>query len=216
MKKSLLFGALLALVVVTGSPFASRALSLNDTSTEARNNEKQGSVLADRDERVSNMMQEVDAKRAEIEQRLAAKRAAIQEKLSGKRAESCEKKQASINQILDNRVSAASKHFDRFKAIQEKLVAFVETKALVVENAAALELIMNDAQASARAAIDAASATDFACTETDAAAPGKIVTEQVGAQKQALKNYRSAIKDYAVALKSSIAATKTETDGAGQ
>lgn len=216
MKKGLLFGALLALVVVTGSPFASQALSLNDTSTEARNHEKTAAVLEDREQRASKMTEEVEAKRAEIEQRLADKRAAIQEKLSGKRAEACEKKQAHINQILDNRVSAASKHFERFKSIQDKLETFVETKALVVENATALQLIMNDAQAAARAAIDAAAATDFACAETDATAPGKIVTEQVSAQKQALKTYRSAIKDYAVAVKSTLAAVKVESEGVSQ
>lgn len=216
MRKGLLLGMLLALVAVVSNPYLSRALSLDDVSNEARDSTKTLSSTIDKEARATKLTQEIEMKRAELEQRLADKRAAIQEKLSGKRAESCEKKQASINQILDNRVNAASRHFERFKAIQDKLVAFVETKDLAVENAAALELIMNDAQATARAAIDTAGGTDFACAETDAAAPGKIVTEQVSAQKQALKNYRTAIKDYAVAIKSSLAAANGEPSGAGQ
>ena len=218
MVRRLLSAALLALMVVVASPFAPQSLSISDRSAEARSieNEASESEKTENSEREAKMSEEVEVKRAEIEERLATKRAAIHEKLSGKRAEICEKKQATINRILDNRVSTASKHFERFKDIQDKLVAFVEAKGLAVENAAALELIMNDAQASAIAAIEAAGTTNFACTETDATAPGKIVTEQVGAQKHALKNYRSAIKDYVVAIKSSIAATKTDSDGVDQ
>lgn len=214
MKKSLLFVTLLALVVVAGSPFVSQARPAEASVKESEHATTSTTTSVERDHRDDKMSEDIQAKRDEIEHRLTEKRAEIREKLSGKRAQSCEKKQATINQILDNRINAASSHLEHFKDIQNKLVAFVDRKNLAVDNASALEVIMNDAQAAAQATIDAAAATNFSCSDADAAAPGRIVTEQVSAQKQALMDYRSAIKDYAQAVKNAYAATAAKEEGA--
>lgn len=216
MKKGLLFGALLALIAVVGSPVVSHALLLEETRDAVSDTVKTVTATVDRTARDAKAAEDVETKRTQIEQKISEKRAQIHEKLTGKRVEQCEKKQASINQILDNRVSAASKHLERFKAIQEKLVAFVDAKDLAVDNANALELIMDDMRSSAQAAIDAASTTDFSCDNADATAPGQIVTEQVSAQKQALVQYRDALKDYSAAVKTALIAAKTATEGADQ
>lgn len=210
MKKSLVLSAALSAIFVIGSPFVSQGHSLEGTSSEATDTVKTVSSREDRPERAQKTADEVRIKRTEIEQKIAEKRAAIEEKLSGKRVETCAKKQATINRILDNRVSSAQTHLDRFKAIHEKLISFVDAKGLVVDNAMALEVIMDDAQIAAQAAIDAAAVTDFACADADAQAPGKIVTEQVSAQKLALQDYRTAIKDYASAVKNTVETNKTE------
>jgi hypothetical protein len=204
MKKSLLLGATLAITAVISAPLMSAALLPNSATAEATAPQVKTAQIT------LEKTQEIQAKREALEQRLAEKRAAIGEKLSGERAETCEKKQDTINMILDQRVDSAQQHLDKLNAIYAKLAAFVTAKDLEVENASAFELIVNDKQTAAQAAVDAAKVTDFACTEADAAAPGKIVKDQMTAQKQALKDYRTAIKDYAVAIKSAAEAIEPE------
>lgn len=159
---------------------------------------------------------ELESRQRAIEDRINEKRAAINEKLSGARQERCESKQATINQILDNRSAAAQRHFDRFKNIQDKLVAFVAAKNLNVENASALELIMNDKQTAAQAAVTAVAGVDFVCKDADASSPGSIVMDEIIAAKQALKDYRDAIKDYAVAVRAAADVETETTEGAAQ
>lgn len=208
MRKSLFFGITLAAVAVVSTPLMSAALPDIGTTVEAVS----GRVKDARtDLDMARRLEETQARREAIEQKIADKKAAIEQKLSGKRAEVCEKKQEAINRVLDTRVDAAQKHLDKLNAIRDKLAIFVTDKQLTVENTSALEVIMNDKQTAAQAAVDAAKSTDFDCTEADASAPGKIVTEQVTAQKEALKEYRDAIKEYALAVRTA-ATTETETE----
>lgn len=224
MRKNIFVSLLLAATLTVGIAQTSQALETENIvqSAVSRVERTEGDVRGISD-RAAEKRKEIEAKRLEIEQRIADRKAAIAEKLSGERAERCLERQDTINNILDNRTSAAQQHFDKFQAIQDKLVAFVADKELSVENANALEIIMDDKQTEAQAAIDAAGATNFDCMNTDANAPGKIVMEQVAAAKQALKGYRTAIKDYAVAVRTAAAplvedsgstepeATETET-----
>lgn len=211
MKKHILVAALLASAVTVGATHATgavsdvEALSKTDTATTQRTDSqnKEPTELA-----VINQ-EDVETKRQALEVKMAERKAAIIEKLSGKRKEKCQAREATINTILDNRVSAAQRYFDKFAAIQEKLVTFTEEKKLNVQNQAALELVMNDSASAAQAAIQAISSSDFACESAAAAAPGALVKDQIGTAKEALKAYRTAIKDYAVAIKSSAEQAKT-------
>jgi len=205
MKKSLLLGAAFAITAVISTPLMSEALlpDVGATVEAIAPQVKNAQTTLEKD-------QETQAKRDALQQKLAKKKAAIAEKLSGERAETCEKKQDKINRILDQRVDSAQKHLETFNAIRDKLAAFVVAKELNVENVSALEVIMNDKQTAAQAAVEAADQADFVCTDTDASAPGRIVKEQITTQKQALKEYRTAIKEYAVAVKSSAEAIEPE------
>lgn len=174
---------------------------------EARQNAEteQSGVLG-----TQSTQQDVEAQRKALEQRLSEKRAAIAEKLSGERAKRCLAKQNGINQALDARSSAAEKHLDRLEAAQEKLTAYVERRQLTVDNATALAVIMNDEKAAAQAAVSSLETVDFLCSEADAAAPGRILIEQISEAKQALRDYRSAIKDYAAAVRLAATAAQEE------
>lgn len=209
MKKGLVLSAMLSALIAIGSPLGSAAIRGGEAETKQVKTTESTVEPTEKQEEGSKaeMESEVRSKREEIQQKISEKRAAITDKLADKKLRSCEKRQATINRILDTRIGAAQKHFDRFQAIQNKLVDFVSKRQLQVNNAAALALIMNDKQAAAQAAIEAAAQTDFTCNQADANAPGKIVTDQVSAQKQALKEYRAAIKDYAAAVKLSVQAT---------
>lgn len=213
MIKGLVLGFLVAVTVIMGTSQTSQALHAVDGITQSlrvraqQAEERVQSALDRRTERQS----ELDAKRQAIEQRIAERRAAVTEKLSGERSERCEKKELTINQILDNRVAAAEKHFDKLKAIHGKLAAFVVDKELTVDNANALELILNEKQGDAQVAIDSVKALDFDCALADANAPGVIVTDQISETKQALKDYRTAIKDYAVAIRGAATSTSDES-----
>lgn len=209
MIKGLVVGLMLATATVLSTSQTSHALHVVDGVTKSilsRTQQAEEQVRSATDRRADKQA-ELDAKRQAIEQRLAERRAAVTEKLSGERVMRCEKKEVTINQILDNRVDAAQRHFDKLKAIHEKLAAFVIEKELSVDNANALELILSEKQGDAQATIDAVKALDFECAITDAHAPGSIVIDQMTETKQALKDYRTAIKDYAVAIRS--AATET-------
>lgn len=228
MIKVMISGIMLASVAVLGVSHTSYALHTTDSLTQsllgrAPQGEEQVQGVADRK---AQRQAELDAKRQAIEQQIADRRAAVAEKLSGERAERCEKKEPTINQILDNRVTAAQRHFDKLKMINEKLAAFVTDKELRVHNEAAFELILTEKQGDAEAMIDTVKTLDFECTIADANAPGLIVKDQFSDVKQALQGYRTAIKDYALAVRGAATAavegaatgtnqssgTQTETD----
>lgn len=160
----------------------------------------------------ANVPSEVETKRQEIEARIAERQNNVREKLSGRRATTCKEREARINQGLTKRVDAAQRHFDKFKSVQDKLLAYVADNQLTVRNGQALQIIMVESEIDARAAIEAARSSSFSCDATDARSPGKIVREQVAAQKEALKIYLASIKDYAAAVKAAVA-ERTEQEG---
>ena len=212
MIQGLVIGLVVAIAAVLGTSQPSHALHAVDSLTRpllGRAQQAEERVQSVNDRRAERQT-ELDAKRQAIEQRIAERRAAITEKLTGERAERCEKKEATINRMLDARVSTAQKHFDKLKSIHDKLTAFAVQEELAVDNANALELILNEKQSDAQITIDAVNALDFECADTDANAPGAIVTDQVTETKQALKDYRTAIKDYAVAVRSAATGNAAE------
>ena len=212
MKKFSIPIVLFAAALVVGLPLTSFALLGEIThSVRTTTEHVRGTVESARD---AAMPEEVQVKRQEIQARIDAKRSAITDKLSGQRAETCEKKETTINQVLDNRSTAAERHFNTFKSIRDRLDAFVAEKQLNIDNAEALRNILNDSEGSALAAIENAKVTDFSCESTDAHSPGKIVTEQVAAQKEALKTYRTDLKNYAVAVKSAAVNNQTVENAA--
>jgi hypothetical protein len=161
----------------------------------------------DASDRAKGIREEVAEKQSQMEQKIAEKKAAVQEKLQGTRAQTCQRHETRINEILMSRVDTAQQHFDTLKSIQERLEAFVANKQVDVTNASALETIMDDRQTSALASIEATRAARFSCADTDANAPGKIVMGQVAAEKQALKEYRTALTDYITAIKEGLQTT---------
>lgn len=207
MKRSLL-AILLAITVVVSADTVTRALraplDIQSTSTVVARNQ---TTPAQTDDTTSEEKRlELEARKLELEKKLAEKRAAITTKLMGERADRCEKKQGTINSILDKRVLAAQKHFDTFKNIQEKLSVVVDDNAIVVENEVALQRVMNLLQAKTEGSIEALEGADFDCANADASAPGAIVKDQISIVKQDLKDYRDSIKDYAQSIKASVEA----------
>lgn len=214
MKKHIMVGLLLCGAVTVSATQLTHALvgTADIAQAAEKTADNASSHVLSATDATEKSRQELDAKRKVIEDKIASKKAAIGEKLTGKRQEQCEKKEATINSILDTRASAAQQHFDKFKAIQDKLAAFVAEKSLNVENAKPLEIIMTDAAMEAEVAVTAVNGLDFACEETAASSPGAIVMEEVATAKQALKDYRTAIKDYAVAVKAAATSEPTATE----
>lgn len=191
----------------------SQALSLVDDLTQTVAARVQGVEGQDNQAaRAAEKQAEIEARRQAIKQRIIDRRAAITEKLSGARADQCEKQEADINRAIDDRANAAEKHLGKFKAIQDKLTAFVAEKGLVIENARAHELILPGQESKAQAVIAELKAFEFDCSLASATAPGAITTEQVSEVKQALKDYRTAIKDYALAIRNAAAAPQETSE----
>lgn len=211
MKKHLFVATLFTVAVTFSATHTTQALPVVDTVAKTTNEtvEKTTSAARAASDVAVTDKQDVQEKRQALEQKMAERKAAIAEKLSGQREEKCKQREATINSVLDNRVSAAERYFTKFQAIQKKLTTFATEKQLNIENAAALELVMNDSANTAQAALQAIQAIDFTCANASAAAPGALVKDQVVATKQALKDYRTAIKDYAAALKASVEQDKT-------
>ena len=212
MKKGLVAGLLLASVTVTGLSQPTHALHGDDGLTQSllvRAQQAEENVQSATD-RKTQRQAELEAKRQAIEQKIADRRAAVMEKLTGERAERCNQKEVTINQILDDRATAAERHLGKLEAIHEKLAAFATEKELDVDNAGALELILTEKQGNAQAAVAAVKALDFDCAIADASAPGMIVKDQFTEAKQALKGYRDAIRDYAIAIRSAAAEPKLD------
>lgn len=214
MKKHIMVGLLFCSAVTLSATQLTHALvGATDVAQAAeKTNDNASSHVLSSNDAVEKSRQELNDKRKTIQDKIASKKAAIGEKLSGQRQEQCEKKEAAINSILDTRATVAQQHFDKFKAIQDKLIAFVAEKSLTVENAKPLEIIMTDAAMEAEAAVSAVNGLDFVCEETAASAPGAIVMEEVATAKQALKDYRTAIKDYAVAVKDAVTSEPATTE----
>ena len=185
------------------------------STTQALHDTQSSSIMAVRDQTTGTVEDnssedkrlEMEARKEELEQKLAEKLAAVSEKLMGARAEKCQKKQVNINSMLDKRVESAQKHFDTFKLIQDRLVAIVKDKEIVIENQSAREIIISGYELEAQASIDTMKKVNFECKMADSAAPGAIVKVQISDVKQDLKDYRDAIKDYAQAIKASVEKT---------
>lgn len=197
MKKYMLYGvtfAALSALIVAQPSYALFGLIGTDTA-DARQN-AQGNAGQVLDAKRDELLQ----KRQEVQDRIAERRAAVEEKLSGKRAEACERKEATINDMLTQKVDIAQQYYDRFAAIQTKLSDYVAQHDLTVDSAPALELILTEKQQSAAALIETARITTFECTQTSAAAPGQVVRDLMDQKKTALVEYRNALKDYAEAV----------------
>ncbi|MEO5499658.1 MAG: hypothetical protein ABIR46_04110 [Candidatus Saccharimonadales bacterium] len=199
---------LLAVTIAIGGSNTTQALhdttSLTNTLTSTISTVRDQTTRTTTDETTEQKRLELEARKQELEQKVTQKRAAISEKLMGARAERCMAKQDKINTMLDTRVTSAQKHFDTFKAIQDRLVLLVKENELDVENHGGLENLMDIFQTDAQASINNLGSTNFACEDADATAPGAIVKDQVSVAKKALKDYRDSIKNYAVAIKASI------------
>ncbi len=207
MKRPLLAILFAAAISVSGTSTTyaiHTSTSITDVLNSTVSSVREQTTRTTNDNSAEDKKVELETRKQELEQKLADKRAAISQKLMGARAEKCQAKQVNINSMLDKRAESAQKHFDKFKAIQDRLVTLVNEKELDVENHGGLENIMTRLQIEAQAKITSLSTNNFDCGEADATAPGSIVKDQVTQAKQALKNYRDAIKDYAVAIKASV------------
>lgn len=163
--------------------------------------------------------QDVEAKKAEILEKVEAKRAEVKEKLDQKRLEVCEKRAEKINKIVARSVEQSERHLAVFTKIADRTVAFYEEKKLTAENFDQLVAAVEEKEAAASGAIEAAQEVTFKCEDQDAGNVGAVVKDLMKSQHAALHEHRLAIKDLIVAVKQAAktaeAEESTDAEGAG-
>lgn len=200
MMTGLALGSLFAGVVLPNIVFAQGA----DRGAQAQERRAEAEV------RTQQIRVDVDERKAEILERVEAKRAEVTEKLDQKRLEVCEKRASKINNIVTRSAASSERHLSVFQKIAERTQAFYADKQLTTDNYDQLVATVEEKEAEAAAAIEAAKEVTFDCAEQDAKKVGTTVRDLMKAQHAALKEYRTAIKDLIVGVKQA-AKTAEET-----
>ena len=147
--------------------------------------------------------QEVAKHRAELRQKLQEMKAENKTRLDDARKKVCENRQEQINSIIKKRSEQATKQFEVFTKISDRVQEFVKTKNLTVENYDSLVAAINEKAAAAQAAIETNSGTTFDCATTSGDKPAQLPRTTIDAVRTALQEYRTAIKNLIVNVKAS-------------
>jgi hypothetical protein len=150
----------------------------------------------------------VEQKREEQKQKVEAKQAEVKERLSTKRAELCKKRETAINKIVQNSHMRSEMVLTHLQQVEQRVKDFYTKKGLQLDNYDQLVAAMDDAEATASAAVDQLGQTEFSCDSDDATNPGAIAKDAVVAKHTAMDTYRDAIRAF---IKAMISTTGEET-----
>lgn len=125
-------------------------------------------------------------------------------KLSEGKLMSCQKREASISNIMARVSDRSQKQLDLFSTIADKTEAFYVKRGVTLTNYAALVADVTTQKAAAQTTIDSVKATSvqFKCDGTDPKAVISSFKLQLKAEIAALKTYKTSVKNLIVGVKS--------------
>jgi hypothetical protein len=134
---------------------------------------------------------------------------AAKQRLDDQRLKICLNREKTINNVMVRMSNRGAKHLEVFNKISERVQAFYKNKGLNVAN---YETLVADIQAKKIAAEAAvaktkASSVEFKCDGSDPKGAAQVFKDNLKAQNEALKAYKTAIRNLIVAVKSAQSAT---------
>jgi hypothetical protein len=151
-------------------------------------------------------------RRETAEQLRQEKREAAQTKLEGAKLQACQKRQASINKILQRIAARGEKQLDVFTKISDRTQAFYETKGRTVDNYDELVAAADAKKAAAQSVVEdiKEQSVEFACDGSDPKGAAESFKAGLKLQIAALKEYKQAVKDLIVGVKSAQSTASSE------
>ena len=157
------------------------------------------------------------------EKREAAEETATEKKEDGKnrlveaKLKVCQNREKAITNIMKRVGDRGQKQIDLFTKIAEKTEAFYVKKGKTLSNYDALVADVNAKKAIAQAAVDKtkASVVDFKCDGTDPKGAAASFKDNMKAQNEALKAYKTAVKNLIVGVKSAQGTTSSSENKTG-
>lgn len=156
--------------------------------------------------------------RKEIVQTMAAdKKEAAQTRLADAKLKACQKREKAVTNIMTRMGDRGQKQVDLFTKITDKTQAFYTKKGKTLSNYDALVSDVAAKKVAAQTAVDTtkASVTEFKCDGTDPKGAAAGFKENMKAQNEVLKAYKTAVKDLIVGVKSVQGSTTSAENSTG-
>jgi hypothetical protein len=140
-----------------------------------------------------------------------------QARLADAKLKACQKREQKINATMARMAERGTRHIAVFTKISERTQAFYTKKGRTLSNYDALVTEVEAKKAEAEAAVKATKDTSvsFACDGTDPKGVAASFKENLKAQNEALKAYKTAVKNLIVGVKSvqgTTSSSKTNED----
>ena len=172
-----------------------------------RTDTRDGSSHEEEDESMDDSVSGKDRqkqRKAELETELREKKAAVKEKIKGKRLEACMKHESKINEVIDAAHSRGARVVERLSNVDTSVREFYAKKNLSLSNYDELTNAIDDAKASALAAVSVTDEQTFVCSDDDSTRPGGVISDAVKAQHSAVKEYRDSIRALIEAIRTNL------------
>lgn len=207
--KVIVTGFLITLLVAP-SVFAHEGHSHDDVTTQVSpsaptsevDNQTGDSETA---EGTSLYKQRLEARRAELRQRLSDNSTQHRSKLEGRLLERCQKRQDTINNLIDKSATIGKKRLAHIQHIEDVVKKFYEKKQLSSDEYAAALVVVDEKEAAAVAALDVIAEREFDCTNLNAKNPSGEIKLAHQEKRQALNAYRKSVKDLIKVVKTAFA-----------
>ena len=179
---------------------ASTAWTLSSASAMDLN----GEIKTISETKRTEIKKKIESIAAKSEEKILELKEKTENKTNEMRTKACEARQTNMQTRLDNRVTAADRHKEKFDAIYKKISDFASSKSLSSSDISSLANIVDAAGLNATDEIDTLNGMTVMldCTMPDTVA--LTITSyktQIDSTKTALKDYRESIRKYGQAVK---------------
>lgn len=158
--------------------------------------------------------------RATVETLASTKKEVAQARLANAKLKACQNREKVINNIMRRMGDRGQKQIDLFTKIADKTTAFYDEKGKTLSTYETLVADVAAKKVVAQSAVDTTktSVAEFACDGTDPKGAAASFKENLRAQNNALKAYKTAVKNLIVGVKSvqSTTSSTEKTEGGVQ
>ena len=175
-------------------------------------------VVSEEQKEEAEVRQENAQKRREETQLKATEnREARQAKLTNSRLKACQRREAVITKLMANLADRGTRQIEVFDKIADRTQVFYQEKGRTLDNYNALVAEVDAKKAAAEAAVQTTKDTvvEFDCDGDDPKGAGAEFKENLKAQHEAMKAYKTAVKNLIVGVKS-VQGEESTTDNSGE
>lgn len=158
--------------------------------------------------------EEVQKRREEAKTKATDNREARQAKLINSRLKACQRREAVITKLMSNLADRGTRQIEVFDKIADRTQAYYQEKGLRLANYNSLVAEVDAKKNAAEAAVSSTKDTivEFDCEGEDPRGTAAEFKENLKAQHQAMKAYKTSVKNLIVGVKS----VQSEESGVGQ
>lgn len=226
MNRKTLIGALVAVIVLSGTSTSYALVNVDDTTKVVK--EVVETTVDDTTAKVDDVVSEVKPavdvpisrseriaqRKAELQLKLQQKREDRKERLEGRRLAQCQNRQDNINRLMQKSVETGRRHLENIQRVETSVKTFAEKKSIDSESYQASLQDVDEKEAAAIASIDVMEAETFDCSMIDGAKPAFMIRTVREAKQTAMRDYRDSVVQLIQSVKDAFASTQSADDAA--